>query len=209
MLVTPSLRALSQADPGNSLSSQPSRNSQLLVPWVTLSWRSQVKSDEGRHLIASYGLCMGTGGCSQLLTHAHAPHICTHQRKRKIYQPRMLPPGNTATACGLLMASAYSVQKPVAAVILGILLINALRCVVRSGEWRSEDRLFRSALSVCPLNAKVPCPPGSSSQQSKRVHRGAGCTVNHHQMLGAGVFFSEFIMIHCTQLKIIIFKSNH
>ncbi|XP_052588340.1 protein O-mannosyl-transferase TMTC4 isoform X4 [Peromyscus californicus insignis] len=45
-------------------------------------------------------------------------------------------------------------KKPVAAVILGILLINALRCVVRSGEWRSEDRLFRSALSVCPLNAK-------------------------------------------------------
>ncbi|KAL6077290.1 hypothetical protein STEG23_008910, partial [Scotinomys teguina] len=46
-------------------------------------------------------------------------------------------------------------KKPVAAVILGILLINALRCVIRSGEWRSEDRLFRSALSVCPLNAKV------------------------------------------------------
>lgn len=46
-------------------------------------------------------------------------------------------------------------KKPVAAIILGILLINALRCVIRSGEWRSEDRLFRSALSVCPLNAKV------------------------------------------------------
>ncbi|XP_052046528.1 protein O-mannosyl-transferase TMTC4 isoform X3 [Apodemus sylvaticus] len=46
-------------------------------------------------------------------------------------------------------------KKPIAAVILGILLINALRCVIRSGEWRSEDRLFRSALSVCPLNAKV------------------------------------------------------
>lgn len=75
----------------------------------------------------------------------------------------MLPPGNATTACDLLMASANSVQKAVAAVILGILLINTLRCVVRSGEWRSEDRLFRSALSVCPLNAKVPCPPGSSS----------------------------------------------
>lgn len=99
----------------------------------------------------------------------------------------MLPQGNTTSACGLLMASAYSVQKLVAAVILGILLINALRCVVRSGEWRSEDRLFRSALSVCPLNAKVPCLPGSSSQQGKRVHRGAGTTVNHHQIVGRGV----------------------
>ncbi|XP_029324718.1 protein O-mannosyl-transferase TMTC4 isoform X2 [Mus caroli] len=46
-------------------------------------------------------------------------------------------------------------KKPVAAIILGILLINALRCVIRSGEWRSEEQLFRSALSVCPLNAKV------------------------------------------------------
>nr|XP_034354208.1 protein O-mannosyl-transferase TMTC4 isoform X4 [Arvicanthis niloticus] len=45
-------------------------------------------------------------------------------------------------------------KKLVAAIILGILLINAMRCVIRSGEWRSEDRLFRSALSVCPLNAK-------------------------------------------------------
>lgn len=91
------------------------------------------------------------------------PTYVDTKKKRKMYQPRMLPPGNATTACDLLMASANSVQKAVAAVILGILLINTLRCVVRSGEWRSEDRLFRSALSVCPLNAKVPCPPGSSS----------------------------------------------
>lgn len=46
-------------------------------------------------------------------------------------------------------------KKLIAALILGILFLNTLRCVVRSGEWRSEDQLFRSALSVCPLNAKV------------------------------------------------------
>uniref|UniRef100_F7H5E9 Protein O-mannosyl-transferase TMTC4 n=1 Tax=Callithrix jacchus TaxID=9483 RepID=F7H5E9_CALJA len=46
-------------------------------------------------------------------------------------------------------------KKFIAAVMLGIVLINMLRCVVRSGQWRSEEQLFRSALSVCPLNAKV------------------------------------------------------
>uniref|UniRef100_A0A8C4SMD5 dolichyl-phosphate-mannose--protein mannosyltransferase n=1 Tax=Erpetoichthys calabaricus TaxID=27687 RepID=A0A8C4SMD5_ERPCA len=33
--------------------------------------------------------------------------------------------------------------------------LNMIRCIIRSGEWRSEEQLFRSALSVCPLNAKV------------------------------------------------------
>uniref|UniRef100_A0A8C0XSP5 dolichyl-phosphate-mannose--protein mannosyltransferase n=1 Tax=Castor canadensis TaxID=51338 RepID=A0A8C0XSP5_CASCN len=46
-------------------------------------------------------------------------------------------------------------KKLITAIVLGILLINTLRCVIRSGEWRSEDQLFTSALSVCPLNAKV------------------------------------------------------
>ncbi|XP_042110973.1 protein O-mannosyl-transferase TMTC4 isoform X2 [Ovis aries] len=46
-------------------------------------------------------------------------------------------------------------KKLIAALILGILFLNMLRCVVRSSEWRSEDQLFQSALSVCPLNAKV------------------------------------------------------
>ncbi|XP_058132437.1 protein O-mannosyl-transferase TMTC4 isoform X2 [Dasypus novemcinctus] len=46
-------------------------------------------------------------------------------------------------------------KKLIAAVILGILFINMLRCMIRSGEWRNEEQLFRSALSVCPLNAKV------------------------------------------------------
>ncbi|XP_032467481.1 protein O-mannosyl-transferase TMTC4 isoform X3 [Phocoena sinus] len=46
-------------------------------------------------------------------------------------------------------------KKLVAAFVVGILFINTLRCVIRSGEWRNEEQLFRSALSVCPLNAKV------------------------------------------------------
>ncbi|XP_033290975.1 protein O-mannosyl-transferase TMTC4 isoform X3 [Orcinus orca] len=46
-------------------------------------------------------------------------------------------------------------KKLIAAFVLGILFINTLRCVIRSGEWRNEEQLFRSALSVCPLNAKV------------------------------------------------------
>ncbi|XP_057163286.1 protein O-mannosyl-transferase TMTC4 isoform X2 [Ursus arctos] len=46
-------------------------------------------------------------------------------------------------------------KKLIAAVVLGILFINMLRCMIRSGEWRNEEQLFRSALSVCPLNAKV------------------------------------------------------
>ncbi|MBW00548.1 Transmembrane and TPR repeat-containing protein 4, partial [Eschrichtius robustus] len=46
-------------------------------------------------------------------------------------------------------------KKLIAAFVLGILFINTLRCVIRSGAWRSEEQLFRSALSVCPLNAKV------------------------------------------------------
>nr|XP_005007211.1 transmembrane and TPR repeat-containing protein 4 isoform X3 [Cavia porcellus] len=57
---------------------------------------------------------------------------------------------------GFAALSRHTKQKKlISAFILGILLINALRCVIRSGEWRNEDQLFRSALSVCPLNAKV------------------------------------------------------
>lgn len=88
-----------------------------------------------------------------------------HTPKRKFRDPECCHK-NPSHHLWLTHDLCYSVQKPVAAVILGILLINMLRCVVRSGEWRSEDRLFRSALSVCPLNAKVPCPPDSSSKLS-------------------------------------------
>ncbi|XP_068920304.1 protein O-mannosyl-transferase TMTC4 isoform X3 [Petaurus breviceps papuanus] len=46
-------------------------------------------------------------------------------------------------------------KKLIAATVLGILLINMVRCITRCNQWRNEDLLFRSALSVCPLNAKV------------------------------------------------------
>ncbi|XP_061083229.1 protein O-mannosyl-transferase TMTC4 isoform X1 [Conger conger] len=41
------------------------------------------------------------------------------------------------------------------AALLGLLCVNASRCALRSHQWRSEQSLFTSALSVCPLNAKV------------------------------------------------------
>ncbi|KAL4608814.1 transmembrane and TPR repeat-containing protein 4 [Arapaima gigas] len=39
--------------------------------------------------------------------------------------------------------------------LLGLLCVNVARCAFRSQQWRSEQSLFTSALSVCPLNAKV------------------------------------------------------
>ncbi|KAI1899605.1 hypothetical protein AGOR_G00063510 [Albula goreensis] len=39
--------------------------------------------------------------------------------------------------------------------LLGLLCLNVARSAFRSQQWRSEQSLFTSALSVCPLNAKV------------------------------------------------------
>lgn len=102
MPVTPSLRALSQADPGNSLSSQPRRNSQLQVQGSTPSWGSKVKSDEGRHLISPCGLYTGTGGCSYLCTHVYAPHICIHQKEKKNIPTQNAATITITTTCCLL-----------------------------------------------------------------------------------------------------------
>ncbi|KAG9349572.1 hypothetical protein JZ751_028020 [Albula glossodonta] len=38
--------------------------------------------------------------------------------------------------------------------LLGLLCLNVARSAFRSQQWRSEQSLFTSALSVCPLNAK-------------------------------------------------------
>ncbi|EMP29766.1 Transmembrane and TPR repeat-containing protein 4 [Chelonia mydas] len=54
-----------------------------------------------------------------------------------------------------LLSKQAKKKKTLAAAVLGILLIDVLHCVIRSNQWRSEEQLFRSALSVCPLNAKV------------------------------------------------------
>ncbi|XP_058478894.1 protein O-mannosyl-transferase TMTC4 isoform X1 [Solea solea] len=39
--------------------------------------------------------------------------------------------------------------------VLLLLCVHVARCALRSYQWRSEQSLFTSALSVCPLNAKV------------------------------------------------------
>ncbi|XP_017672142.1 PREDICTED: transmembrane and TPR repeat-containing protein 4 isoform X2 [Lepidothrix coronata] len=54
-----------------------------------------------------------------------------------------------------LLSKQAKKKKILAVAVLGILLINVMRCTFRSSQWRSEEQLFRSALSVCPLNAKV------------------------------------------------------
>ncbi|TRY82465.1 hypothetical protein DNTS_032809 [Danionella cerebrum] len=41
------------------------------------------------------------------------------------------------------------------AAMLTLLCVNVVRSAQRSQQWRSEQSLFTSALSVCPLNAKV------------------------------------------------------
>uniref|UniRef100_A0A3B4ZNR6 dolichyl-phosphate-mannose--protein mannosyltransferase n=1 Tax=Stegastes partitus TaxID=144197 RepID=A0A3B4ZNR6_9TELE len=39
--------------------------------------------------------------------------------------------------------------------VLALLCVYVVRCALRSHQWRSEQSLFSSALTVCPLNAKV------------------------------------------------------
>lgn len=46
-------------------------------------------------------------------------------------------------------------RKLVCVSMLALLCVYVLRCALRSHQWRSEKTLFTSALSVCPLNAKV------------------------------------------------------
>ncbi|KAL7983882.1 hypothetical protein Chor_000758 [Crotalus horridus] len=54
-----------------------------------------------------------------------------------------------------LLCKQANKKKLLVAALLGLLLINVWRSIIRSNQWRSEEQLFRSALSVCPLNAKV------------------------------------------------------
>lgn len=55
----------------------------------------------------------------------------------------------------IMLSKQVRSKKLIAAVIIGLLSINVMRCIVRSNQWRSEEQLFRNALTVCPLNAKV------------------------------------------------------
>uniref|UniRef100_A0A3Q3IHI3 dolichyl-phosphate-mannose--protein mannosyltransferase n=1 Tax=Monopterus albus TaxID=43700 RepID=A0A3Q3IHI3_MONAL len=46
-------------------------------------------------------------------------------------------------------------RKLLCASVLALLCVYVARCALRSHQWQSEQSLFTSALSVCPLNAKV------------------------------------------------------
>lgn len=69
------------------------------------------------------------------------------------------------SSAGYCLLLAYSVgwccghwvkyRKVVCVSMLALLCVYVLRCALRSHQWRSEKTLFTSALSVCPLNAKV------------------------------------------------------
>uniref|UniRef100_A0A3Q2T577 Transmembrane O-mannosyltransferase targeting cadherins 4 n=1 Tax=Fundulus heteroclitus TaxID=8078 RepID=A0A3Q2T577_FUNHE len=47
------------------------------------------------------------------------------------------------------------IRKLTSVMLFALLCMYVVRCAVRSHQWRSEQSLFSSALSVCPLNAKV------------------------------------------------------
>ncbi|XP_056145693.1 protein O-mannosyl-transferase TMTC4 [Lampris incognitus] len=46
-------------------------------------------------------------------------------------------------------------KKLLCVAMLALLCLYVARCALRSHQWRSEQSLFTSALSICPLNAKV------------------------------------------------------
>uniref|UniRef100_A0A8D3C6M9 dolichyl-phosphate-mannose--protein mannosyltransferase n=1 Tax=Scophthalmus maximus TaxID=52904 RepID=A0A8D3C6M9_SCOMX len=49
----------------------------------------------------------------------------------------------------------WNKYKLVCVAVLLLLCVYVARCALRSHQWRTEQSLFTSALSVCPLNAKV------------------------------------------------------
>uniref|UniRef100_A0AAR2LRZ5 dolichyl-phosphate-mannose--protein mannosyltransferase n=1 Tax=Pygocentrus nattereri TaxID=42514 RepID=A0AAR2LRZ5_PYGNA len=57
------------------------------------------------------------------------------------------------STAGFCLILAYA--KLLQAAMLALLGMNVVRCALRSQQWRTEQSLFTSALSVCPLNAKV------------------------------------------------------
>ncbi|KAJ8253406.1 hypothetical protein GJAV_G00212600, partial [Gymnothorax javanicus] len=78
-------------------------------------------------VIAERVLYLSTAGYCLIVTYALGCSCCLWKKHKKILQ----------------------------AALLGLLCVNVARCALRSEQWRSEESLFSSALSVCPLNAKV------------------------------------------------------
>ncbi|MGH0151757.1 UNVERIFIED_CONTAM: hypothetical protein FKN15_023176 [Acipenser sinensis] len=65
------------------------------------------------------------------------------------------PPAFTEVDNPASFADSILERKVLCAGVLALLCVNVIRCILRSSQWRSEEQLFKSALSVCPLNAKV------------------------------------------------------
>lgn len=78
-------------------------------------------------VIAERVLYLSTAGYCLILAYALACCCCRWKRLKKFLQAAML----------------------------ALLGVSVARCALRSQQWRSEQSLFTSALSVCPLNAKV------------------------------------------------------
>ncbi|XP_037395369.1 protein O-mannosyl-transferase TMTC4 isoform X3 [Pygocentrus nattereri] len=78
-------------------------------------------------VIAERVLYLSTAGFCLILAYAVAYCCCCWRRHKKLLQAAML----------------------------ALLGMNVVRCALRSQQWRTEQSLFTSALSVCPLNAKV------------------------------------------------------
>ncbi|XP_065055922.1 protein O-mannosyl-transferase TMTC4-like isoform X1 [Rhopilema esculentum] len=59
-------------------------------------------------------------------------------------------------ALGIVVISEYgNFHKVIRVCICLLVAVSTLRCLQRSQDWLSEEKLFRSAENVCPLNAKV------------------------------------------------------
>uniref|UniRef100_UPI00398EE257 protein O-mannosyl-transferase TMTC4 isoform X4 n=1 Tax=Pristiophorus japonicus TaxID=55135 RepID=UPI00398EE257 len=55
----------------------------------------------------------------------------------------------------ILSRQGRRVKNIISVAVTGLVILNILRCIRRSYQWRTEEALFTSALSVCPFNAKV------------------------------------------------------
>uniref|UniRef100_A0AAY4EF07 Dolichyl-phosphate-mannose--protein mannosyltransferase n=1 Tax=Denticeps clupeoides TaxID=299321 RepID=A0AAY4EF07_9TELE len=65
------------------------------------------------------------------------------------------PPAFTEVDNPASFAENVFLRKLLQVAMMGLLCVNIGRSAQRSQQWRSEQSLFTSALSVCPLNAKV------------------------------------------------------
>ncbi|XP_067842710.1 protein O-mannosyl-transferase TMTC4 isoform X2 [Heptranchias perlo] len=55
----------------------------------------------------------------------------------------------------ILSRQGRRIKNIISVAVIGLVILNIMRCIRRSYQWRTEEDLFISALSVCPFNAKV------------------------------------------------------